>query len=412
MSDLYEFCLPDVGEGLTEAEIVSWLVTVGQRVEVNEPLVQIETAKAAVEIPVPFAGTVVGLHAGEGQTVPVGSVIMSLSLDGSGEPDGPDDSEEPPMLVGYGSRRHRGPSPAPAPTPPRVSDPVTASAAADERPAAKPPVRRLARELGVDLATVVPTGPAGTVTREDVRAAAAPASADGPTRIPVRGVRKHMAAAMVASAFSAPHVTEFLTIDVTPTLDLIGRIRRRPEFRDVRVTPMAIVARALVLAVAAHPEANSSWDEPAQEILVHPRVNLGIAAATPRGLLVPNLKGAEAMTLRELAEGIDGLAQAARAGTTSAADLAGGTITISNVGVFGIDTGTPILNPGEAAILAVGAISRRPWVVGTGSDEQLAIRSVVQLALSFDHRILDGAAGSRVLAHVGALLSDPALAIL
>ena len=282
---------------------------------------------------------------------------------------------------------------------------------------AKPPVRKLAKDLGVDLAALTGSGPEGTITREDVQAAAAgPETAGAPAaqpalavvtggeeRIPIKGVRKHTAAAVTASAFTAPHVTEFLQIDVTETMTAVQRLRELPEFEGWRPSPLLLVAKALIVAVARHPMINSSWDESAQEIVVKHYVNLGIAAATDRGLVVPNVKDAHAMTLPQLAAGLAQLAETARAGKATPADLSGGTITITNVGIFGVDTGTPILSPGEAAILAFGQVKDAPWVV----DGELAVRKVCTLALSFDHRIVDGDLGSAVLRDVGAMLTDP-----
>ncbi len=298
---------------------------------------------------------------------------------------------------------------------------------------AKPPVRRLARDLGVDLAALAGSGPEGSVTREDVEHAAdeartrveaggqvpggqphtaadpnerhAPGSSskESEERIPVRGVRKHTAAAMVASAFTAPHVTEFLQVDATETMAAVRRARDLPEFAGVKVSPLLFVAKALLIAVRRHPMINSSWDEAAQEIVVKRPVNLGIAVAAERGLIVPNVKGADTLSLPGLAQAIDGLAATARAGKATPADLAGGTITITNVGVFGIDAGTPILMPGEAAILAFGQVRDLPWVV----SGELAVRKVTTLSLSFDHRIVDGELGSAVLRDVGSMVEDP-----
>jgi pyruvate dehydrogenase E2 component (dihydrolipoamide acetyltransferase) len=285
---------------------------------------------------------------------------------------------------------------------------------------AKPPVRKLAKTLGVDLGRVQPSGAGGTITREDVEAAAgsapaaaAPASARArETRIPVRGVRKHTAAAMVASAFTAPHVTEFVTVDVTATMELRNRVAARREFRGLKVSPLLFVAKAVILAAQRTPEINASWDEQAGEIVLKHYVNLGIAAATDRGLVVPNIKDAERLSLRELAEAIADLTETARSGKTTPAAMTGGTITITNVGVFGVDTGTPILNPGEAGIVAFGAVRRMPWVVGSGDEERLEPRWVTQLAVSFDHRLVDGQQGSQFLADVAQILTDPGLALL
>ncbi|MFF1675253.1 dihydrolipoamide acetyltransferase family protein [Streptomyces sp. NPDC058256] len=424
MSNEQVFLLPDVGEGLTEAEILQWAVQVGDSVEINQIIVEVETAKAAVELPSPYAGVVGTLHAPEGETLPVGKPLITILSEVSGAPDvtepGPDREA---LLVGYGpqegnGRRRRR---RPGATPP-TDQPM---APATERTAAKPPVRKLAKDLGVDITIVTPTGPAGTVTREDVRRAAAtePVAAEAPkletpeaaaeTRIPIRGVRKHTAAAMVASAFTAPHVTEFMTVDVTATMRLRDTVAARREFRDLRVTPLLFVARALLLALRNTPEANASWDETAQEIVLKHYVNLGIAAATGRGLIVPNIKHADRMSLRELAEALAALTGTARDGRTTPQSMTGGTITITNVGVFGVDTGTPILNPGEAAILAMGAIRRTPWVVTDASGtEKIEPRWVTQLALSFDHRLVDGQQGSQLLADTGAFLHDPGLAML
>jgi pyruvate dehydrogenase E2 component (dihydrolipoamide acetyltransferase) len=446
-----QFRLPDVGEGLTEAEILGWSVAVGDEVKVNQILVEIETAKAAVELPSPFAGKVGALLVEAGQTVDVGTPIIEIEVAGA-EPDpapapassgaaAPAKAEAPkrePVLVGYGvsqaattrrARKNAAPavaavaSVAPvAPAPVTAPAPVPASAAPTVAPThvlAKPLVRKLAKDLGVDLATITPAREDGVITREEVERAAAtpavsPVSAPAVTalaedrRVPIKGVRKATAAAMVASAFSAPHVTEFLTVDATRTVELVERLRAQPEYRDVKVSPLLITAMALVRAVERFPEINASWDEAAQEIVLHGSVNLGIAAATPRGLVVPNIKGAERLRLRQLADALARLTATAREGKTPLADLTGGTITITNVGVFGVDTGTPILNPGEAAILAFGAIKQQPWV----HEGELAVRWVTTLALSFDHRLVDGELGSRFLSQIGRAIEDPAAVLL
>jgi pyruvate dehydrogenase E2 component (dihydrolipoamide acetyltransferase) len=450
-----KFLLPDVGEGLTEADILRWAVKPGDTVAVNEIIVEVETAKAAVELPSPYAGVVSALHVAEGDTVPVGTPIISIEVADAAAPISPPDQveggaedlvptpeqpdaggpEAPPaeerqsVLVGYGprsvdsARRRRRLPPEDTPSahtafsvPAGLTTPSADVPETRHRALAKPPVRKLAKTLGVDIDEVRPTGPEGTVTRADVESAgqlarpipAADAGRGAETRIPVRGIRKHTAAAMVASAFTAPHVTEFVTVDVTATMELRGRVAARRDFRDVKVSPLLFVAKAVLLATKRTPEINASWDEAAGEIVLKHYVNLGIAAATDRGLVVPNIKNADGMTLRELAEAIATLTDTARAGKATPADLAGGTITITNVGVFGVDTGTPILNPGESGIVAVGAVRRMPWVV----DEQIVPRWVTQLAVSFDHRIVDGQQGSQFLADVAGLLSDPGLAIL
>jgi 2-oxoisovalerate dehydrogenase E2 component (dihydrolipoyl transacylase) len=453
MTELKEFKLPDVGEGLTEADIVAWHVKPGDRVEVNQIIVEIETAKAVVELPSPWDGTVARLLAEEGQTVDVGVPIIVVDTSTERAFGSPPASPAPPapesapaetgppertaVLVGYGvkasstTRRARKvaagrPETAEIPTGPQVPEEPLQPPRQPAEPAgpavralAKPPVRRLAKDLGISLADLAGTGPGGSITRDDVNRAAGettarsaeispdngyrPPSVGGEERIPVRGVRKYMAAAMVASAFTAPHVTEFLQVDVTETMAAVRRVRDLPEYADVRVSPLLFVARALLVAVRRHPLINSSWDDGAQEIVVKHYVNLGIAVAAERGLLVPNVKHAGELSLPGLARALQDLTETARAGKATPADLAGGTITITNVGVFGVDAGTPILTPGEAAILAFGQVRDVPWVV----EGELAVRKACTLSLSFDHRIVDGELGSAVLRDVGAMLEDP-----
>jgi pyruvate dehydrogenase E2 component (dihydrolipoamide acetyltransferase) len=441
MAELKEFKLPDVGEGLTEADIVTWHVKPGDTVEDGQVIVEIETAKAVVELPSPWDGTVARLLAEEGQTVDVGVPIIAIELAGqqamdeaerAGVPapapaEGTVLAESPvagaperqAVLVGYGVKASSTTRRARKTAAPVAQTPVPAG-----RALAKPPVRKLAKDLGISLASLAGSGPDGSITRDDVQRAAAadsPArsavmengartaapvavpSPGGEERIAVRGVRKHMAAAMVSSAFTAPHVTEFLQVDVTETMTAVRRVRDLPEFADLRVSPLLFVARALLVAVARYPLVNSSWDAAAEEIVVKHYVNLGIAVAAERGLIVPNIKNAGALPLPELARGLQALTETARAGKATPADLAGGTITITNVGVFGVDAGTPILTPGETAILAFGQVKDAPWVV----DGQLAVRQACTLSLSFDHRIVDGELGSAVLRDVAAMLEDP-----
>jgi 2-oxoisovalerate dehydrogenase E2 component (dihydrolipoyl transacylase) len=516
VSELKQFLLPDVGEGLTEADIVKWHVQPGDNVTINQIIVEIETAKAVVELPCPYEGVVAGLLVPEGETVDVGRPIISVEVGadaGGGPPPAPQgstsadlvpplpagsqadveggvepgihgvltpkDDERQAVLVGYGvkpsatTRRprkaaataaaaprgaatpapaataattHRPVTPAPSATSRGPATPAPAAAPVPSTPAAsgsaapttapgngasilaKPPVRKLAKDLGIDLSRLSGTGPGGSVTRDDVQSAArgleaaTPAGVNAPIgsaaspahfaavtavareeRIPIRGVRKHTAAAMVTSAFTAPHVTEFLQIDMTETMAATARLRSLPEFEDVRVSPLLLVARALMVAVGRHPMINSSWDEDAQEIVVKHYVNLGIAVASERGLVVPNVRDAHALSLPGLAHALAELTATARAGKATPADLSAGTITITNVGIFGVDTGTPILSPGEAAILAFGRVKDAPWV----HEGQLAVRKVTTLALSFDHRIVDGELGSAVLRDIGAMLEDP-----
>jgi 2-oxoisovalerate dehydrogenase E2 component (dihydrolipoyl transacylase) len=511
-----KFRLPDVGEGLTEADIVEWRVAVGDTVKVNQTVVEIETAKSLVELPSPFDGVVSEILVESGSTVDVGTPIIVIDVDptGSAAPEEPEPEEQPgdtsgDVLVGYGTKHAHGhrrarrgapASPADAPTPtapglaaapadrpeaqvgvptqaaaPPAAAPsgggTTAVASATSGPAAgqrstsgpaagqrstsgpaaappaqaaratapaagasaavlaKPPVRKLAKDMGVDLSIVTASGPGGLITREDVLGHSAESqpqvlatypgddrpwltegsvSADGrQTRVPVKSVRRRTAEAMVASAFTAPHVTVFHTVDVTRTMRLIQQLKDDRAFADVRVTPLLIVAKAFLIAVHRHPQISASWDDEREELVYKHYVNLGIAAATPRGLLVPNIKDAHRMTLHDLAVAIGELTQKARAGKATPQDMSDGTVTITNVGVFGIDTGTPILVPGESAILAFGSITERPWV----HKGKIKKRWVTQLGLSFDHRFVDGELGSRVLADIARVLEEPGQAL-
>jgi pyruvate dehydrogenase E2 component (dihydrolipoamide acetyltransferase) len=457
-----DFTLPDLGEGLTESELIEWHVAVGDLVTLNQPIAEVETAKAVVQLPSPFAGRVTRLHAQPGTTVAVGSPLMTFEVDSDvaavrAEPE-PITAEvraesEPiaaavernSVLVGYGppvesgnrprrklrkvaGERAGGPVPDGEPDAdlpvPQADLPVRPPGeAAPERPRSTPPVRKLAQDLGVELRELLGSGEDGTITRDDVRAAASASPAGETvappvgnavratgrreTRIPIRGVRKYTAAAMVSSAFTAPHVTVFLTVDVTPTVELLERLRSGRDFAGQKLTMLALVAKAVCIAVANNPTTNSRWDEQAGEIVQFGYVNLGIAVATSRGLVVPNIPDAQALSLAQLSAAIGALAESARSGQTPPEQLSGGTISISNVGVFGVDAGTPILNPGEAAILATGAVRRLPWEFGG----EIALREVMTLSLSFDHRIVDGEQGSRFLSDIGAILADPGMAL-
>ncbi|MFF1877588.1 dihydrolipoamide acetyltransferase family protein [Leifsonia sp. NPDC058230] len=452
MAAIKEFALPDLGEGLTESELVSWHVAVGDTVVLNQIIAEVETAKALVELPAPYAGVVSRLFVEPGVTISVGDPIVAFEVAGAQDAPPPasadpvdTDSAPEPNLVGYGAkadsrdrpqRRARPgltgttPTPAASETASNVTALRSASAGPKllERPRATPPVRRLARERGIDLADVPGTGDRGVITRHDVeaydpaavsRTASASAAVPAPhrtgaepgrpreTRIPIKGVRKFTAEAMVRSAFTAPHATVFLTVDVTPTMELLERLRAQREFADSRPGLLAVVAKALCLAVLRTPEVNARWDEQAQEIVEFGYVNLGIAAATPRGLVVPTIPDADTLDLAGLATSIRELAETARAGRTAPERLSGGTISITNVGVFGVDAGTPILTPGEAAILAIGAVRRQPWEY----RGEVALRQVMTLAVSFDHRLVDGQQGSRFIADIGRVLSDPASAL-
>ena len=492
------FKLPDPGEGLVEAEIVTWKVKVGDTVKVNDVIVEIETAKSLVELPVPYAGTVTELLVAEGETVAVGSPIIAVDDGLGGEaappvaspvasaaatPAAAGDDEEieagkiggaapggrVAVLVGYGPRMteakrrprkgHGSPSAAtpataqvnqafaPEPTALEhvateqaaseadvqetvVAQPISVPSAGGGRALAKPPVRKLAKDLGLDLSQVHGSGKGGIVTRADLESYAAEdhvaesgagrvagaaaykapvfaTSGEREMRVPIKGVLKVMAQAMVGSAFTAPHVTEFVTVDVTRTMRLVDRLRDQREFQDVKVSPLLVVAKALIIASRRNPGVNATWDEAAQEIVVKNYVNLGIAAATPRGLMVPNIKDADQMSLRQLADAMANLVSTAREGRTQPAEMSGGSITITNVGVFGVDTGTPIINPGEAAILCFGVVRQMPWVV----KGRIKVRWVTQLGVSFDHRMVDGELGSRFLADVAAVLHDPGQAL-
>jgi pyruvate dehydrogenase E2 component (dihydrolipoamide acetyltransferase) len=452
MSD-QTFHLPDVGEGLTEAEIVQWRVAAGDSVAVNDVLVEIETAKSLVELPSPFSGTVGDLLVPEGTTVEVGSPIITIT-DAAGteatlpadHPAAGDPEGSGSVLVGYGSEGHvasrrRKPTQRPA---------LTAAGVV-----AKPPIRKLARDLGVDLSAITPSGEGGEITRDDVvkqasqasvfrnietpewpevreeripvapdvaasvvappiqqastspRVAVAPAG-ERDEAIPVKGVRKATSSAMVRSAYTAPHVSVWTDVDATRTMELVKRLKSSPDFADVKVSPLLIVARAVMWAVRRTPMVNAAWidlEDGSAEIRVHHYVNLGIAAATPRGLLVPNIKDAQNLNMRELARALQDLTVTAREGKTPPAAQQGGTITITNIGVFGMDAGTPIINPGESGIIAMGAIRQKPWVV----DGEVRPRWVTTVSGSFDHRVIDGDGMSRFVADVAAVLEEPAL---
>ncbi|MDO5645169.1 MAG: dihydrolipoamide acetyltransferase family protein [Dermabacter sp.] len=479
MSGIVQVLLTDPGEGLTEAEVLEIKVEVGDRVEINDPLITVETAKSAVELPSHVAGIVREIHVREGQEVTVGEPMFDIDTSaapgpapsgagdeeasaaepasaaesapdaGSAPADEPALAEDPApkTLVGYGAREGaaRKKKREMAGHEPATQVPI-------DRILAKPPVRKLAKDLGVVLRDVLATGPGGVVTRQDVLAASQRALGDNPargygeadggqyfpdesaqapsnlhdqmktpknqpfpgvtsdertTRVPIRSVRKRTAEAMVSSAFTAPHVTVFNEVDMTETAALLDDLKASREWKDVRISPLVVLAKALLVAIRRNPEVNASWDEEQQEIVYKHFVNLGIAAATPRGLIVPNIKDAHLLTLRELATAINDLAQTARAGQTPLSATRGGTITITNFGVFGIDSGTPILNPGESVILGFGAIKEKARVV----DGQIVPRKVCQLALSFDHRLIDGALGSELLRDVSAVLERPSLGL-
>ncbi|WP_431710376.1 dihydrolipoamide acetyltransferase family protein [Glutamicibacter uratoxydans] len=467
------FNLPDVGEGLTEADIASWKVAVGDTVEVNQIFVEIETAKSLVELPCPFAGVVTELHAEEGQTVLVDSALITIDEDGNkpaptGTPDAtealatatPVASEEPGPLVGSGPtadsarRRLRVNRPVPSAAgkrtaaarasgaPSALADQISrraqdiSAAVAREvdkrKPAmanfvdrvmAKPPVRRLAKDLNIDINDVVGTGTQGEVTRQDVNSYNAQRAAERDaaplywqkgsreeTRIErtvVRGVRKATAKAMVDSAFTAPHVSIFVDVDASRTMEYVARLKKSRDFEGIKVSPLLVLARAVIWAAARNPSVNASWVDTAEGAEIHQKhfLNLGIAAATPRGLLVPNIKDAQDLSMRELAIELNELASTARAGKTKPEAMRDGTLSITNIGALGIDTGTPIINPGEVAIVAFGTIRQKPWVV----DGEVVPRWITTLGGSFDHRVVDGDLSARFMADVAAIMEEPAL---
>ena len=457
MSEL-QFCLPDVGEGLTEGEILRWLVKVGDQVEVNQPLVEVETAKAAVELPSPYGGTISMLHGSEGDVLPVGAPLVTIAseypatapepLSESANGAGAHTSESTgPLLVGYGvvagstARRRRAAAASPHGTEkPEAGPPgepvkpvrhggLEIGRAAEARFAddgagadrvrvvrAKPPVRRLAKQLGVDLATVRPTGREGTVSREDVEAAAAlqlsasvastaATPLEGDRREPVRGVTRTMAAAMTESASTIPAVTEWVDVDVSRSASLIERLKTLPEFAGVPVTPLLLVAAASLAALRRQPKVNAVFDAEAQEIVYRSQADLGIAVASQRGLLVPHVPDAGVLTLAELAAALADVVAKGRDGTAAPSELVGATFTITNVGVFGVDGGTPMITPGQSAILAFGAWRERPWA----ERGQVVVRTVCTVSLAFDHRFIDGATGSKFLRDVADVLEEPAL---
>lgn len=436
---LREFRLPDLGEGLTESELVEWHVAPGDTVALNQTIADVETAKAIVQLPSPVAGVVRELLAEPGSTVAVGATIVRFDVE---DRPGAETVAAPPaptahrlsvearaeaparnaVLVGYGPKVETGARPTrkprtfreratPTPTPTQVAAHASGSIAL-----AAPPVRKLAHELGIDLSRLLGSGEGGAIVRADVTRAAesqgarrsnaasgGPAAAVVETRLPIRGVRKATAAAMVASAFTAPHVTEFLTVDVTRSTELIARLTAA----GTRASLLGLVSKAVCVAMAQSPALNSRWDDEAGEIVQYGAVNVGIAVATERGLMVPHIAAADRMLLPQLTEAIATIAASARAGELAPEQLRGSTFTITNIGVFGIDAGTPILNPGEAGILAMGAVRRTPWE----HEGEIALRDVMTLSLSFDHRLVDGEQGARFLTAVGGLLVDPATAL-
>ena len=460
------FLLPDVGEGLVEAEIVTWKVSVGDTVKLNQPLVDIETAKATVELPSPYEGTVVTLHGNVGDVMEVHKPLITFEVGGKAGSapaapvvEVPAEAAAPAsigegreaVLVGYGvanedgvvTRKHRrqgaqapaSPTPVTAPAPMITVANGTVGALA---PRSTPPVRLYAKQHGLDIAALAGTGRDGLITRNDVERAlsgepaAAPVRTSAPItgpnstsrfvgreleswatgpkeeRIPVKGVLRSMSDAMVQSAFSAPHASVWVRLDATKTVELLASLKQRANLAGVRLSPLTMVALALCDAARHYAGINSSFDSAAGEVIVRRSVNLGIAADTPRGLIVPNIKGADQLDLVGMAQALNVLVEKARNGTTTPNEMIGTTLTITNVGPFGVDAAMPILPPGTGVILAVGQIAKAPWVV----NDEVVVRHVVELAMSFDHRQVDGALASRALSHVAHYLEDPAAAII
>ncbi|KOX04954.1 branched-chain alpha-keto acid dehydrogenase subunit E2 [Micromonospora sp. NRRL B-16802] len=465
------FLLPDLGEGLSEAEIVEWRVAVGDVVTVDQSVVEVETAKAVVDVPCPYAGRVVTLHGAAGEVRPVGQPLITIApLDGDGdEPAGHATYREEEragsgnVLIGYGTghggatRRRRRPrlvvAPEPTDAPQGAADtavgssptdgagPVAADAPANAGstpvvalagPTAStalagtalvisPIVRRLARDRGVDLSTVRGSGPGGVIRRADVEAAlttpaarlaAAPdpqvalaPAGDGDVVVPLTGVRKVIADKLSRSRREIPEVTIWVDVDATGLLETRAAINAATP--DAPVSILALLARICLSGLRRFPQLNARVDTEGQRIVQSAGVHLGIAAQTDRGLLVPVLRDAQRLTTAELAAELSATTAAARAGTLPPARLTGGTFTLNNYGVFGVDGSTPIINHPEAALLGVGRIVDKPWVV----DGQLAVRKVTQLSLTFDHRVCDGGVAGGFLRHVADCVERPALLI-
>jgi 2-oxoisovalerate dehydrogenase E2 component (dihydrolipoyl transacylase) len=418
------FNLPDLGEGLTESEIVSWHVADGDEVTLNQVLADVETAKAVVELPSPYAGTIRKLHAVEGQTAHVGAPLIDFEVASHDDDPGlPEDTHTEPapqahatvenekLDVLVGSIRLRSGRPARAPRTWQVQPYVRQEQRLNRRRAA-PPVRAYAKKRGVDLEHLAETN--APATRADVDAYLAgqrrepdvDVRAHDVRREPIRGLRKHTAAAMMKSYTEVPHATVFLDVDVTETLELVRDLKQSAS-TGVAPSFLSLVARAVLRACDIVPEANAVFDADAGEIVYHPQVNLGVAMATPKGLVVASIDRAEDLTASQLAEAILDRRDKANAGRLSSAELTSSTITISNVGTFGVDAGVPIINPGESVILAVGAVRKKPWQ----HRNEIVLREILTLALSFDHRLIDGAEASKFITAIGEVLHTPGRAL-
>ena len=432
MSDIREFRVPDLGEGLEDAEIVAWHVEVGDQVELNQDLCDVETAKALVAVPSPFAGKVVERFGEVGQSVDVGSPLLRIDVVAEAEEtevtatvsteEGTSKRES--VLVGYGAeqgarRRRRRVTPTDGRAETRSRQPT-----ARPKATAKPPVRKLAKDLDIDLDALAPgSGPEGTITRDDVHAAteqgggaetppasevAAAVSEEGfqpGDRIPLRGIRARIAQKMVTSRTEIPEASTSITVDCTDLLGVAKDLTRAAEAdgAEVKVTPLVLILKATAIALRRYTEVNSRLDVEAQEIVLLEDVNLGVASDTTRGLIVPVIKHVDARSTLEVAQELLRLIDAARSGTIGPDALTGGTFTVNNYGALGAEDGEPVINHPEAAILGIGAIKERPWVV----EGELAIRRIGRLTLSFDHRIFDGGTAARFLTYIGAALEHP-----
>ncbi|MEY2746976.1 MAG: hypothetical protein RL112_2018, partial [Planctomycetota bacterium] len=429
-----DFKLPDIGEGIAEGEIVKWLVKAGDSVKEHQAVVEVMTDKATVEVPSPAAGTIGELRAQAGQTVPVGSVIFTLRMVGGAAP--AQVAHHAPAAAA-----HAAPAPAtvaaPAPAMAGVAPAHSAAASSDARIPAVPSARRLARELGIDLAAVTGSGRHGVVRRADIeahaasgapRSVAAPAAATAPaaparpsaapvsfaagereTRVPFRGVRKKISEAMVRSKYTAPHFTVVEELDVTELVALREKAKAMGAEVGVKVTFMPFIMKAVALGLAKHPQLNAHLDEAAQEIVRYGYVNLGIAMDTDQGLIVPVVKEVQAKGVLQLAAELADLADRTRAGKVKPDELKGSTFSISNAGNIGGTLATPIINFPDVAILGVHRIVKRPGVVETPQGDKIEVRQYMNLSCSVDHRLADGADGARFLVHVKRLLENPGL---
>jgi pyruvate dehydrogenase E2 component (dihydrolipoamide acetyltransferase) len=416
--------LPDLGEGLEEAQLVQWLVRPGETVALNQPLCQVETAKALVDVPSPYTGVVKTLHAQPGETVPVGAPLVTIDTSDTGAVSAaPADtsSGQGAVLVGYGTegpaqtfmRRRRGAeasADATASQPATMPAPASAPATNGADAKASPLVRKIAQERGINLATITGTGPSGRIRVEDLDAAPTQATkpaaplADDEERISTVGLRKAIAAKMVRAATTIPHFTEYALFDAAGLVGLRDQLKGKGEYAETRLTFLPFLVVALARAVREYPIMNSRWDEEGSAIVVKHSVHIGVATDTERGLVVPVIHDAHALSLAQVAAETDRLTQLARAGKLEARMMTGGTITLTNVGSAGpVDTGAPLINPPEACVVGFGAIKKRPLAVG----EQVLVRPSAWISMSCDHRIVDGATAAKFIGRLVNLLEEP-----